>query len=281
MKIFVFLLFGFGLSVLQAQNSHFLSNPYWDSGKAEVQVYQASLNKYGIKRDATVKLIIVREPFHGKKLVKSLKKKNIVDVVKMNYIQKIPAGIYDYYQMASVFFERGSGKVLKCVMSSQDGCGATFVEYLNKNQKDIFNIFSYFDDQGDHQVILPHKDFVFYEALPVFLRFRLNEKTPYQVNMLNGVVSNKAPDLTCHQAFVSNTSQKKLKIGKHVHDNVLCATVRFDGKEDKFYFKQMYPCRLLKWEKHNGDEMVLKKSHHLYYWNFTGPEHGQMGQWDN
>ena len=97
--------------VFAAQNEY-LSHPHWDSGKAEFQVYQGKIMKYGIERNALVKVIIVKEPFHKEKQVKTLAATHADDVIKMNYIQMIPTGIYDYFQTASFFFHRKTGKIL-------------------------------------------------------------------------------------------------------------------------------------------------------------------------
>lgn len=55
----------------------FLENDYWDSGKAEFQVYTASVKKYGMDRNATVKFIMVKEPFDPIGLVKTRHEDNI------------------------------------------------------------------------------------------------------------------------------------------------------------------------------------------------------------
>ena len=49
----------------------FFENAYWASGKAEFQVYEASVKKYDVNRNATVKLIMVKEPFDPIRLVKT------------------------------------------------------------------------------------------------------------------------------------------------------------------------------------------------------------------
>ena len=165
----------------------FLGNAYRDSGKAEFQVYEASTKKYGLDRDATVKMIMVKEPFDPVDLVKTRNEDEAVDVLKVNFIRQVPVGVYDYLQMASLFFERSTGRVLKYTMSSQDGCGNTFMEYRRREGKHLFHYHSYFDDEGDSETVLEEGEFTFYDALPVVLRFRLTEAGEYRLNIMDSL----------------------------------------------------------------------------------------------
>jgi hypothetical protein len=117
----------------------FFENAYWNSGKAEFQVYEATVKKYDVNRKATVKLIMVKEPFDPVRLVKTGREEDSVNMVKLNMIQQIPTGIYDYFQMASIFFERSTGRILKYTMTSQDGCGNTFMEYRRREGKHLIH----------------------------------------------------------------------------------------------------------------------------------------------
>jgi len=168
----------------------YLGHSHWDSGKAEFQVYQGKVSKYGIERSALVKIIVVKEPFHREKQVKTLSADHADDVLKMNYIQVIPAGIYDYYQTASFFFHRKTGKLLKYTMSSQDGCGSTFMVYRYRGQKNFFQFHSYFDDQGDINAEIEGAPIYFYDALPLILRFWINKSIPYNIRLVGPLLAN-------------------------------------------------------------------------------------------
>ena len=262
------------LALAGAGDKNYLSDPYWDSGKAEFQVYQGKIKQYNIPRNAQVKLIIVKEPFHREKFVKTLNPEMAIDVVKMNYIRHVPAGIYDYYQMASIFFNRNTGRIIKYTMNSQDGCGNTFMKYIYKNNRHHFSYHSYFDDQGD-QLKIFDEDFLFYDALPMVLRFRLSEKGSYKTMMMPSLISNRIQPLTLSEAVITTRRIDKLTEGK-TYRKLYVVEVNFEKGKDIFYFENKFPHRMIKWEKKNKDSLVLKKSDFLYYWNYTGPEHGEL-----
>jgi len=255
----------------------FLDNPYWDSGKAEFQVYQAAIKKYDIYRQASVKLIMVKEPFDPVRLVKTRQEKGSINVVKMNLIRDIPTGIYDYFQMASIFFERSTGRILKYTMSSQEGCGNTFMEYVRREGKHVFHYHSYFDDQGDSETILEGDDFTFYDALPVVLRFRLTQAGEYRLHIMDSLISNKVVPLTIREGLVRNRSEESRKVGEKTYPRVFISEVHRGEQIDLLIFEPEYPHRLLEWRKADGDGMVLDQSHFLYYWNFTQPDDRSLG----
>jgi len=255
----------------------FLENPHWDSGKAEFQVYEASLGKYGIPRDATAKMILVKELFDPKALVKTRRSDNSISVLKLNFIQHIPAGIYDYFQMVSVFFERGTGRVLKYTMSSQDGCGNTFLEYLRRGDKHLFRYHTYWDGQGDMEMVLEDTEFTFYDSLPVALRFRLPEAGEYRLKIMDALIANKAVPLTIREGTVRNRSVTNRKVGDKTYQRVFVSEVLRDGKKDVLVFEPDFPHRLLEWKKAGGDKMLINQSHFLYYWEHVKPEDRSLG----
>ncbi len=255
----------------------YLQNSYWDSGKAEFQVYEASIEKYGTDRTATVKLILVKEPFDPDRLVKTARNGDSVSVVKMNLIQTVPTGIYDYFQMASIFFERSTGRVLKYTMSSQDGCGNTFMEYRRRGGNHVFHYHSYFDDQGDSETIFEGGEFTFYDALPVVLRFRLAEKGEYGLKIMDSLISNRAVQPAIRQGRVRNRMEQDRKVGGRTYPRVLVSEVRWGDDEDRFVFEPEYPHRLLEWNRADGDEMALNQSHYLYYWRRVQPNDRSLG----
>lgn len=263
-----------------AASNDFLADSHWDSGMAEFQVYEGHLRKYSIVRDATVKIILVKEPLDPVKLVKTRHYEGSVPVIKMNYIQRIPTGIYDYFQTVSIFFERSTGRVLKYTMSSQDGCGNTFMEYLRRDDRQVFRYQSYYDDQGDTEIVLENGEFVFYDALPVFLRFRITEPGDYNVRVMDSLISNKALPLTIRDTIIRNGSSTNIRIRGKKYSKVLTAEVLRNGKKDVFWFEPDYPHRLIRWKKHDRDELVLDKSHFFYYWRYVKPKDRTLGTVD-
>ncbi len=250
----------------------FFKNEYWDSGKADFQTFDARLTKYNINRRAKVTILLVKEPFNFKKYVKALKGEKSFDVIKMNYIRKIPAGVYEYNQMFSAYFNRSNGKLLKVLISSQDGCGTTFKKYQNRDLKNEMLIHSYFDGEGEVKLTFSKNNFVFYETLPVVLRFRLNEQENYTLNITEPLMTNKKGSEKLIKAEVKVRKINGLKEIKS-KEKLYEVAINYGEKIDYFYFESKFPHRLVKWTKSNSDTLTIRKSDFLYYWNYTKPEH--------
>lgn len=262
----------FGPLEIRAGGRSFLSNSYWDSGKAEFQTYYANLEKYGYPRDAEVKIILVKEPFDKLKRVKSLTVPEVTEVIKMNYIQSVPAGVYEYNQMASIFFERFSGRILKFCMSSQDGCGNSYMQYTRSGDEHNFIFYSYFDDEGEiKRAIKESGPVCFYDALPLILRFRIKEKSQYVMKIFPGFISSKFTEPIPYEVKVSKTLLDNVTVNSYFYKSVYEVMVSGGGKIDAFYFDTVYPHRLIKWKKNNNDEINLDKSSFTYYWEKTKP----------
>ena len=253
-------------------NASFLTNPYWNSGNAEFQVYKALLTRYGIRRDGTAKIIIVKEPFDPDKLVKTNKSAPAIEVIKMNYIQTVPTGVYDYFQMASFFFDRATGNIIKYTMSSQEGCGTTFMQYVYRRNSGHFVFHSYFDDEGDVTAELETAEPpVFYDALPLVLRFRLKEKTPCTLKVVQPLIANKFIKPALREARITNRLISAAGMGEVTAEQVYETTVEAGDARDVFYFEPTFPNRLVKWQKGNNDELLLQSSRFFPYWQFNKP----------
>ncbi len=256
-----------------ASEREYLGNGYWDSGKAEFQVLEGRIQQYGIDREAMARLVLVKEPFDPNNRVKTLASE-AVPVLKMHFFRHIPTGVYDYFQTASLFFDRQTGRVLKYTMSSQDGCGNTFMEYLYQpDETHLFRYFSYFDDEGDAETVLQDTDFIFYDALPLVLRYRLEDGARYSLRLMESLIANKKQPLTLQTAAVRvNRFADAARDGQSI-PNAFLVTVQREDREDRFFFEAAFPHRLIRWEKENGDLLFQTAADFFYYWNFTRPEH--------
>jgi len=257
---------------IQAGDRHFLSNSFWDSGKAEFQTYNAKIDKYGHNREAEVKIILVKEPFDLSRWVKSITVPEPTEVIKMNYIQFVPVGVYEYNQMASIFFERSSGRILKYSMSSQDGCGSSYMQYINNGKEHNFIFHSYFDDEGKIERTITESDPIyFYDTLPLILRFRIKDKSPYRVKIFPGFIRNRFTEPIPYEVKVTKTHLDNVTFNNIVYQSVYSVVVSGGGKMDIFYFDYVYPHRLIKWKMNNKDELNLDKASFIYYWEKIKP----------
>lgn len=135
-------------------------NAYWYAGEAEITSYSLEQARYGEMRQGHAVLIFVSEDFSHSKQVKldnpSLAGNDRVPVLKMNLDKKFHTGVYPYSMMTSAFtpISAGAPHALKVTTSSQEWCGHTFTQ-LNRQGDDYrLREFSYFESEGDIDVVL-------------------------------------------------------------------------------------------------------------------------------
>jgi hypothetical protein len=124
-------------------------NKYWYNGDAEITSYRLVQARYGELREGEAVMIFVTEHFSKRSFTKSdVVKGNDVPVLKLNFTKNFETGIYPYSMMNSSFFPVSNGKhSLKVSSSSQEWCGHTYMELLNKGNFEL-NIHSYFQGEG-------------------------------------------------------------------------------------------------------------------------------------
>ena len=284
--IFPVLLFSLCSVILCTWFSHGYADPSyrlnktWDNGKAAFDIYQASIAKYAKPREALVKMILVKENFDMAKHVKTRKKENGEEIIKFHTIRQIPAGIYDYFQNCTIFFERQSGKIVKLAMASLDGCGTTYVECIVSKDKVTVVSHSYMDDQGDETFQFDYHGELFYDALPFILRFGLQQAGSYRARIIPSLINNRQVPLTPVEAEISVTTKNRLTIGNVKHTMLYEVKIVSEMGTDIFLFEPSFPHRLAKWEMSNGDRLILKKPRNIEYWLHTDPEDRHLQEID-
>lgn len=258
----------------------FLAHSRWDDGTADFCVYEATRTKYAEPRPAKVKMILVKELFDPARLVKTSAVEGSFEVIKLHFIQAIPTGIYDYFQTASIFLDRSSGRVVKYTMGSQEGCGNTFMSYTRRAGKGTFLFHSYWDDQGDETLEKDLADEVFYDALPVTLRFRLTHGLTYKIRMIPSLISNKIVRPDPVDATVRVAVRKGAEVDAPDHPELFEVTVTGPGVKDTFLFEPAFPHRLVRWAQAKGDRLELKKAYDLDYWNYKGVKDRELQESD-
>lgn len=138
-----------------AQKNDVATNKYWTQGKAEVNVYELSQNRYKENHPGQVVSIFVTEDFLTDKQVKNetYRNSNSTWTFKNIQLKKFTTGIYDYALFSSVFtpIDRAKfPKSLKVSASSQDWCGTIYTQFnLTSNKEYKVEQKSYFEREGD------------------------------------------------------------------------------------------------------------------------------------
>ncbi|MDX5337992.1 MAG: hypothetical protein LPK25_03120 [Cyclobacteriaceae bacterium] len=127
---------------------------YWYQGKAEINVFDLQQSRYGEVREGQAVMIFVTEDFSKKKQVKldqPLENPNDAQkVLKLNMTREFVTGVYPYHTMLSVFtpvYEDISSP--KLTSSVTEWCGQSFTQLNFKNGNYTYQLFSYFESEGD------------------------------------------------------------------------------------------------------------------------------------
>src|SRR5437868_4280216 len=149
------------------------NDSYWNDGKAEFNIYEAQIARYGIPRPTEVLHILVREPMDPKQLVKpdNPNQPEAVAVLKLNQILHVPTGLYVYQQMHSNFWRVDNAQLLKFSLTSNDSCGNTFKEARRNGDQLSYEYHTYWDGMADgKETITQPANGYFYDELPWLVR---------------------------------------------------------------------------------------------------------------
>jgi hypothetical protein len=237
----------------------------WGDGKAEYNIYDATLLRYRIPRASEVRHILVKESFSAKALVKTdnWRSDGTYNVLKLNQIIRIPTGSYRYDQMHSSFWKIDNGDLLKFSLSSIDSCGNTYKQGRRIPNGFHYQAFTYWEgmDEVDSKTDLP-ADTLFYDELPWKLRtLDWKEGSTFTTPLAPSVINSKANPITTSSAEFTITSSGKSRL----------VTVTHTQGTDTFLFAKESPYRLVKWTMWDGGELILRSSVRIPYWNLNKP----------
>ena len=151
----LFIISLFPVGGICAQTNNVAVNNYWSQGKAEVNVYEVSQNRYQENHSGQLVSVFVTEDFLTDKQVKNERyvNENSTWILKNIQLKKFTTGVYDYSLFNSVFtpIDRNKfPKSLKVSASSQEWCGTMYTQFnliLNTDYKVEHR--SYFETEGD------------------------------------------------------------------------------------------------------------------------------------
>jgi hypothetical protein len=152
--LFVFVLVALSSQSTRAQTDF---SSHWHDGRAEIDGYRLTVERYGQPRTGHAVLVYVTEPFSASGRVKvddpARNPADTVDVLKLNLIRDFQTGIYDYNTMTSVFSESGGFSPMKISFSSAEWCGHLYEELLFDAEDVTARHFSYFEGESSQRVL--------------------------------------------------------------------------------------------------------------------------------
>jgi hypothetical protein len=271
-------------AVMPGTNTAFMK--YWKSGLAEIATYDVDTERYGEMRKAQGVLIFVYEETHSDTRIKIESDKSPpekwVPTLKLNNVLKFNTGIYDYSVMTSVFTGL-SGKVvkrpfqpLKISFTSQEWCGQVYQHVLPMSSGIVSQIHSYFEAEGDSQMVLPYPkgDLYYEDEMPVLLRelngpfLQIGEAR--KIDLMPSLWERRKR----HQPLATAAATlEKVGIDTLNHDSRRVATVHWvletAGVKTHFRIETMHPRRLLAWENSRGEKGRLIRSVRKSYWSLN------------
>ena len=242
------------------------NDSYWGDGKAEFNIYDAQIARYGVPRPCEVLHILVREPMDPKQFVKpdNPNQPGAVPVLKLNQILHVPTGLYVYQQMHSSSWRIDNAQLLKFSLTSNDSCGNTFKEARRESAGFAYEYHTYWDGMagGTENVALPANGY-FYDELPLLVRTIDFQKpsTPFEVQLAGSTINSKKDNFVFKPAKVSFKSTER----------ELDVAVEHAGGTDHFILDRDFPNLLRAWNAADGSRLKMKRSLKVAYWNYNKP----------
>jgi len=272
--------FGERAAAATAVPNTFARNTLWDDGRAEIDAYQASIRRYGVPRQFTAYLIVVKEDLSKTQLVKAESDHDPGDrlpVLKLNHVIGYQTGIYSYHQMASCFFDRATMDLVKLSLTSNEWCGNTYKEYTKRAGRGSLHVHTYWDGMAEATYGVPTgSDVVFYDALPLWIRsLPQTPGTTRAVRLLPSQIESKGPKPEPRAATLTAAAAQELVMVPAGG----FATLRWDlnageARPDSFWTSRDYPYLLVAWDRADGSGYRLQWTQRLAYWqlNHLGDE---------
>jgi hypothetical protein len=229
-------------------------NAYWFGGVAELSTYEVEQDRYGELRKAEQVNIFVTEDFSREKHVKLDAPQNAgadrTPVLKLNWIRRFNTGIYDYSLMQSVFKPLDGSPVLKTSTTIQDWCGHAFQQYNRVENGYKINTRSYFESEGDQEVVLDNC--LLEDELWVLLRLNPSSIPTGQVNLI--------PSAIYHRFRHVKESVQKAEIQLVKSGAESSLNVRYNDipRTLTIRFESIFPYSILGWEERFNNTVMSK-----------------------
>lgn len=250
-------------------NTGWMRSDYWTDGKAEFNIYEAALVRYGQPRPGSEVIhILVRESFAPDSLVKAddWRQPGSYPVLKLNQILRVPTGLYVYQQMHSAFWSVDTARLIKATLTSNDSCGNTFKLIERRGDDLVHEWETYWQGMvsGSETIRRPANGY-FHEELPVLVRMIDFSGAPaaIPIRLAPDMINSKRDDIRFRDAV--------LDVERADGAGTIRVTARGEHGTDVFTLGAEFPHLLLSWERADGGHLRLTDSLKVDYWNFNRP----------
>lgn len=247
----------------------FMNDAYWFDGKAEFNMYEGAIGRYGAPQPAEAIHILVREDFAPEAMVKADQwdRPGTYPVLKLNQILRVRTGVYVYQQMLSSFWTPENARLIKWSLTSNDSCGNTFKVATRPRTGGgswAYRFETYWEGRvsGSVEVLSPAGG-IFYDELPARVRsidFTKATDT-FTVPLAPTAITSKRGDFPFAPAKISYRKDGASMVVEVDHPK---------GR-DVFVLDAVFPHRIREWRAHDGSVLRLKRSLKLPYWEYHNP----------
>ena len=231
---------------------------YWHDGKAELDGYRLTVDRYGHVRQGRAVAIYVTEPFSRSKHVKlddpSKDPGDALDVLKLNLVRDFQTGVYDYHTILSLFANSADLAPVKIAFSSSEWCGQVYEEIDVSGSAMSQRVSSYFEGESSERRLEAPAGGVLEDNLFVLLRgLRAPFLGPGERRTVPFLASPFYRRLAHRPATWTSASVEHLPgpetvvvpAGSFSTDVYLVRPG--DGREGRFFVERSYPHRIVRW----------------------------------
>src|SRR3954466_14875601 len=242
------------------------NNSYWADGKAEFNIYDAQIARYGVPRPTEVLHILVREPMDLKQFVKpeNPNQPGAVAVLKLNQILHVPTGLYVYQQMHSNFWRVDNAQLVKFSLTSSDSCGNTYKQARRNGEQFTYDYRTYWDGMASgSEDLKPPANGYFYDELPWLVRTVDFSKpgAPFEIQLAGSAINSKKDAFNFQPAKISFTATER----------AIDVAVQHAAGTDHFILDRDGPHLLREWKAADGSHLKMKRNLKVDYWNYNKP----------
>ena len=245
---------------------------YWYSGKAEINTYDYTQNRYGEDREGDAVLVFVTEPFLPEQQVKddgAGGSEEAISVLKLNRIHRFNTGIYDYSLMLSAFTPVSRDRhphTLKTTLSAQDWCGHSWYQLNHRKGKFQSERRSYFQKEADAKTSIDAE--LLEDELPALVRLDPTKVPTGEVTVVPGAM------FSALYHVMPAAQRANVGFGESpTNDEELQLTVDYPALDRQlvYSFSESFPHKLLGWrETYKGQTLStadLKHTRQEPYWS--------------
>jgi hypothetical protein len=272
----------FALPAHPSTNKEF--EAHWRDGKAELDGYRLTIDRYGEPREGHAVAIFVTEPFSRSNLVKldrpGKDPRDSVEVIKLNLVRDFQTGIYDYNTMTSVFSRADHFSPLKITFSSAEWCGHVYEELRFRPTAIEHEVQSYFQDESTEGLIDYQRMGGFEDNLFILLRgLRSAFLQPGEIArypLLEGALGRRMghhPPRWSGAQIERLAEPEEIEVAAGTFQTMVYAVATEDGRMGTFHIETAYPHRIIRWEWMHEDKLLeraeLTGSLRAPYWQLN------------